>query len=196
MRAQPCLGTGDNLIEGLGGGSTLQLGLTLLFLDPQNGVITVGINDFITNTLLLHQGQRMDDGQELTDIVGTLHRPEMKHPGTRLQVDSLILHGAGIARAGRIYRPCVGFHLQRQGQHRIVTPIGRIRKGVIVCHKYAKNCFEKNKISPPKAGEGLIKNRITRSEEHTSELQTRQYLVCRLLLEKTQSMNKIEYMRS
>src|SRR3712207_7284012 len=27
-------------------------------------------------------------------------------------------------------------------------------------------------------------NRITRSEEHTSELQSRQYLVCRLLLEK------------
>src|SRR3712207_8796018 len=27
-------------------------------------------------------------------------------------------------------------------------------------------------------------SRITRSEEHTSELQSRQYLVCRLLLEK------------
>src|SRR3712207_7112428 len=29
-------------------------------------------------------------------------------------------------------------------------------------------------------------NVLTRSEEHTSELQSRQYLVCRLLLEKTQ----------
>src|SRR3712207_8428230 len=28
---------------------------------------------------------------------------------------------------------------------------------------------------------------VTRSEEHTSELQSRQYLVCRLLLEKTKS---------
>src|SRR3712207_7766598 len=30
-------------------------------------------------------------------------------------------------------------------------------------------------------------NRIMRSEEHTSELQSRQYLVCRLLLEKKQN---------
>src|SRR3712207_7527924 len=31
----------------------------------------------------------------------------------------------------------------------------------------------------------LFPNRLERSEEHTSELQSRQYLVCRLLLEKT-----------
>src|SRR3712207_8132367 len=31
----------------------------------------------------------------------------------------------------------------------------------------------------------------TRSEEHTSELQSRQYLVCRLLLEKTQRLRSI-----
>src|SRR3712207_8509374 len=36
------------------------------------------------------------------------------------------------------------------------------------------------------AGEGL------RSEEHTSELQSRQYLVCRLLLEKKKKKNNIE----
>src|SRR3712207_7108675 len=33
-------------------------------------------------------------------------------------------------------------------------------------------------------GQRLISARIIRSEEHTSELQSRQYLVCRLLLEK------------
>src|SRR3712207_7783990 len=33
--------------------------------------------------------------------------------------------------------------------------------------------------------------RGTRSEEHTSELQSRQYLVCRLLLEKKKNMNSI-----
>src|SRR3712207_7466503 len=32
--------------------------------------------------------------------------------------------------------------------------------------------------------EPLVAQRPTRSEEHTSELQSRQYLVCRLLLEK------------
>src|SRR3712207_8610353 len=34
-----------------------------------------------------------------------------------------------------------------------------------------------------------VKGNITRSEEHTSELQSRQYLVCRLLLEKKKKTN-------
>src|SRR5258707_2871832 len=33
----------------------------------------------------------------------------------------------------------------------------------------------------------------SRSEEHTSELQSRQYLVCRLLLEKKKTMKKKQY---
>src|SRR3712207_8713569 len=37
----------------------------------------------------------------------------------------------------------------------------------------------------PDRGSGGGAGREGRSEEHTSELQTRQYLVCRLLLEKT-----------
>src|SRR3712207_6903535 len=32
---------------------------------------------------------------------------------------------------------------------------------------------------------------VTRSEEHTSELQSRQYLVCRLLLEKTTKIARV-----
>src|SRR3712207_7932819 len=45
-------------------------------------------------------------------------------------------------------------------------------------------------LSTGGGGEGLVANRTwskaeeLRSEEHTSELQSRQYLVCRLLLEK------------
>src|SRR3712207_8276961 len=34
---------------------------------------------------------------------------------------------------------------------------------------------------------------VLRSEEHTSELQSRQYLVCRLLLEKKKKNNQITY---
>src|SRR3712207_7332210 len=36
-----------------------------------------------------------------------------------------------------------------------------------------------------------LQNPSTRSEEHTSELQSRQYLVCRLLLEKKKKKNKM-----
>src|SRR3712207_9145657 len=44
-------------------------------------------------------------------------------------------------------------------------------------------------VHPGRAGSGHVHRRATsstavRSEEHTSELQSRQYLVCRLLLEK------------
>src|SRR3712207_8186893 len=34
----------------------------------------------------------------------------------------------------------------------------------------------------------LVRDEIIRSEEHTSELQSRQYLVCRLLLEKNKTL--------
>src|SRR3712207_7252171 len=36
----------------------------------------------------------------------------------------------------------------------------------------------------PRGGHEGLPGHLTRSEEHTSELQSRQYLVCRLLLEK------------
>src|SRR3712207_7121474 len=39
-------------------------------------------------------------------------------------------------------------------------------------------------VLPPPLDERELATVITRSEEHTSELQSRQYLVCRLLLEK------------
>src|SRR2546425_5410151 len=38
-----------------------------------------------------------------------------------------------------------------------------------------------------------LKNAVNRSEEHTSELQSLAYLVCRLLLEKKKKKNKIQY---
>src|SRR3712207_8182052 len=42
-----------------------------------------------------------------------------------------------------------------------------------------------NEVVEASAGGGMVTVRVSgRSEEHTSELQSRQYLVCRLLLEK------------
>src|SRR3712207_9009900 len=50
----------------------------------------------------------------------------------------------------------------------------------------AHGIVDRQKLRPRRrpliVGEGLLPHR--RSEEHTSELQSRQYLVCRLLLEK------------
>src|SRR3712207_8372074 len=43
----------------------------------------------------------------------------------------------------------------------------------------------------PAQGPGLGRERQRRSEEHTSELQSRQYLVCRLLLEKKKNSTSI-----
>src|SRR3712207_8034454 len=46
------------------------------------------------------------------------------------------------------------------------------------------------RLSHPSEGvDRALRRRPSRSEEHTSELQSRQYLVCRLLLEKKNIMN-------
>src|SRR3712207_8483330 len=46
-----------------------------------------------------------------------------------------------------------------------------------------------NKRRPTRRGAAIQGTRGGRSEEHTSELQSRQYLVCRLLLEKKKKMS-------
>src|SRR5947209_10182612 len=43
--------------------------------------------------------------------------------------------------------------------------------------------------TPSESGSAPPDNEVPRSEEHTSELQSRQYLVCRLLLEKKKKRN-------
>src|SRR5436305_12016547 len=43
------------------------------------------------------------------------------------------------------------------------------------------------------AREGLFQNGLWRSEEHTSELQSRPHLVCRLLLEKKKTTERLDY---
>src|SRR3712207_7277662 len=52
------------------------------------------------------------------------------------------------------------------------APRGRQEKGMV------------EKVLGSSAVRGAVRAAATRSEEHTSELQSRQYLVCRLLLEK------------
>src|SRR3712207_8926615 len=52
---------------------------------------------------------------------------------------------------------------------------------VIVAVEHNRN------VPPPEPAHQAL--RVTRSEEHTSELQSRQYLVCRLLLEKKKNQS-------
>src|SRR3712207_7967381 len=50
--------------------------------------------------------------------------------------------------------------------------------------------------SDSSAGNAGLTDRPARSEEHTSELQSRQYLVCRLLLEKKKKYIFLVYLQS
>src|SRR3712207_7303425 len=53
----------------------------------------------------------------------------------------------------------------------------------LVDHRLGLGGRELARVPPSGAGQA-VRTRQVRSEEHTSELQSRQYLVCRLLLEK------------
>src|SRR3712207_8481591 len=55
------------------------------------------------------------------------------------------------------------------------------------------NACRSSRIPPSAAATAVAPNSPFRSEEHTSELQSRQYLVCRLLLEKKKlSLNDVQ----
>src|SRR3712207_7826185 len=54
-------------------------------------------------------------------------------------------------------------------------------------HRASRCCQDQLQV-PKREKPQLIKQGLLRSEEHTSELQSRQYLVCRLLLEKKKNI--------
>src|SRR3712207_6846065 len=77
------------------------------------------------------------------------------------------------------------------------TTLFRSEKGVFSVGSLPDMCLGRNDVIPtdlqaelafghqgPGEGDKQVGARPPRSEEHTSELQSRQYLVCRLLLEK------------
>src|SRR3712207_8565447 len=78
--------------------------------------------------------------------------------------------------------------LGREPDRRVVVGIGRGRLLAERCRRTRQHaCGERRERSEPSRGRvhGLCSPlEGFRSEEHTSELQSRQYLVCRLLLEK------------
>src|SRR3712207_7571226 len=62
------------------------------------------------------------------------------------------------------------------------VPAGQLRPGVRPGH--ARDAQGRDRRGLPRADRRRLARDGRRSEEHTSELQSRQYLVCRLLLEK------------
>src|SRR3712207_1890204 len=79
--------------------------------------------------------------------------------------------------------PVEGTRMTAQGQANAVTVLAVAKKGSFL--KAPDMYMEKLIVGPEAKGKiDLEKPLMERSEEHTSELQSRQYLVCRLLLEK------------
>src|SRR3712207_7282944 len=78
--------------------------------------------------------------------------------------------------------PSAGFPRSHQSCHK--------RKHTICnCGGTIPPCSRSSSSRSRSAGSSLISNSLAgRSEEHTSELQSRQYLVCRLLLEKKKKL--------
>ena len=120
--AEPVLGSGDDLVELFGLGSALQFGLALFLAYPELGIHAVAINYLVGNALLLHQGEGVDDGEKLADVVGAVDRTIMENLGTGLKVDALVFHRTRIAGTGGIHSPGVGSYLVGQRQDCIVSP--------------------------------------------------------------------------
>src|SRR3712207_6975161 len=69
-----------------------------------------------------------------------------------------------------------------------VSGMGSSMGGEPSCNR----CHGRRAPHVPRAG-GCCREVLRRSEEHTSELQSRQYLVCRLLLEKKKKTTNVNY---
>src|SRR3712207_7687346 len=85
---------------------------------------------------------------------------------------------------------------RRAGPCRLVAHRGAKPKALGLCNKH---CEKFKKYGDPEREMETVHhkngvktdNRSERSEEHTSELQSRQYLVCRLLLEKKNLQSQV-----
>src|SRR3989441_1508682 len=95
-------------------------------------------------------------------------------------------HRHGEVRPGpRAADPCVGGLRARHQAVRILPPRTRgDRSPHAERGGSGRGRMRLESPSSPRTSRGVLPGGITRSEEHTSELQSLAYLVCRLLLEK------------
>ena len=120
--AEPVFGTGDDLIELLGLRSALQFGLALFLVYPELGIHADAVDYLVGNAFLSHQGEGVDDGEELADVVGAVDRTIVENLRTSLKINALVFHRTGISGAGCIHSPGVRLHLIGQRQDCIVSP--------------------------------------------------------------------------
>lgn len=124
---EPQLGTGDDVVEAGGVGVALQLSLAMLLLNPEDGIVRVAVDDLVRDTLFLHECQRMDDGQKLPDVIRAVEWSEVEDRGSCREIDTLVLHRAGVAGTGGVNGPRVGAYLWVQRQYGVVTVVGRVQ---------------------------------------------------------------------
>src|SRR5258707_11562236 len=74
-----------------------------------------------------------------------------------------------------------------RSRHRAVTAARLVRPQSVTPKGSLLSAFSGCSAAGQRASSGARMSDVRRSEEHTSELQSRQYLVCRLLLEKKNS---------
>src|SRR3712207_8890322 len=76
------------------------------------------------------------------------------------------------------------FRSSRQRRGHLRADRGRARRLTRDRHALRVSAEGRDVLVHPAQRRRLVEQPVVRSEEHTSELQSRQYLVCRLLLEK------------
>src|SRR3712207_8154864 len=79
--------------------------------------------------------------------------------------------------------------LATYGRAEVLASIGASEGRVLAAEVIAPAMAAVHDVSNPEVAAAM------RSEEHTSELQSRQYLVCRLLLEKKKKTKAVKYHR-
>ena len=122
MRTEPEFGTGNNLVEPFRLCVALQLRLALLLVHPQDGIVRVAVYDLVAYALLVHKRKGVDNSQELTYIVGSLHRSETKHLRAGGEVYAPVLHRTRIAGACRVDGPRIAFYSHGQRKHGVMAP--------------------------------------------------------------------------
>lgn len=100
---EPCLGTADEVEDGGVGCGGGELRATVTLLDPRDGVAAVGVDRQLGLPRLGAEGQGVDDGQKLADVVRALrHRADVEELAAAGYMHAAILHVARVAAARRI----------------------------------------------------------------------------------------------